>query len=208
MAKIRISQLKSQPWYMFVTSVLGAFQLISLNNPGDVLVSNGPESYPSFQSVASSAPLPAGTIMQFPVAETSAPSGWLLCDGRLLSRTDYPDLFASIGTAFGAGDGATNFAIPDLRGRSSVGAGAGAGLTARSLGETGGEETHVLTSAEMAAHDHSLTTRAGTHNTDVGSQGGAWTGVGSANSSGTGSGTAHNNISPYVAIAFLIKVQN
>ena len=59
--------------------------------------------------------LPAGVIIPF--AGTSVPSGYLLCNGALVSRTDYADLFAAVGTLYGAGDGSTTFALPDLRDR-------------------------------------------------------------------------------------------
>lgn len=49
-------------------------------------------------------------------ASTTAPAGWLKANGALVSRTSYADLFAIIGTTFGAGDGATTFALPDIRG--------------------------------------------------------------------------------------------
>ena len=49
-------------------------------------------------------------------ATSSAPSGWLKCDGAAVSRTTYSVLFTKIGTAFGAGDGSTTFNLPDLRG--------------------------------------------------------------------------------------------
>lgn len=55
-----------------------------------------------------------GTIITFPVNVT--PTGFLECNGALLSRTTYADLFAVIGTTYGVGDGSTTFAIPDLRG--------------------------------------------------------------------------------------------
>jgi hypothetical protein len=54
-------------------------------------------------------------------AGSSAPSGWLLCDGTAVSRTTYSALFAAIGTSYGAGDGSTTFNLPDLRGRVPVG---------------------------------------------------------------------------------------
>lgn len=47
--------------------------------------------------------------------------GWLVCDGSVISRTDYSALFDQIGTTYGAGDGSTTFAIPDLRGRVLIG---------------------------------------------------------------------------------------
>jgi microcystin-dependent protein len=58
--------------------------------------------------------IPAGCVMSF--AMNTAPSGWLKCDGSLVSRTTYAVLFTAIGTTFGAGDGSTTFKLPDLRG--------------------------------------------------------------------------------------------
>lgn len=65
--------------------------------------------------------LPVGTIMWY--ASTMAPSGFLVCDGSLISRTNYASLFAVIGTAFGAGDGVTTFQLPDMRATFVRGAG-------------------------------------------------------------------------------------
>ena len=56
----------------------------------------------------------AGTLAFFVV--NSTPSGWLKCNGATVSRTTYADLFAAIGTAYGAGDGSTTFGLPDCRG--------------------------------------------------------------------------------------------
>jgi microcystin-dependent protein len=58
---------------------------------------------------------PAGSLM--PYAGASAPSGWLLCFGQEINRSTYAALFAVLGTTYGAGDGSTTFAVPDLRGR-------------------------------------------------------------------------------------------
>ena len=57
--------------------------------------------------------VPAGAVCSF--AGTSAPDGWLVCDGAAVSRTTHAALFAQIGTAFGAGDGEATFNLPDLR---------------------------------------------------------------------------------------------
>ena len=57
--------------------------------------------------------VPAGAVCSF--AGTSAPDGWLVCDGAAVSRTTHAALFAQIGTAFGAGDGDATFNLPDLR---------------------------------------------------------------------------------------------
>ena len=58
--------------------------------------------------------LPSGAVMYF--AMQAAPLGWLKADGSAVSRTQYPALFAAIGTTFGVGDGRTTFNLPDLRG--------------------------------------------------------------------------------------------
>lgn len=82
-----------------------------------------------------------------------APAGWAFCDGRLLAISDYDALFQLIGTTYG-GDGQTNFALPNLSGRAPMHTGAGTGLSPRSIGETGGEETVTLTTQQMPTHTH------------------------------------------------------
>ncbi|MBN8486362.1 MAG: tail fiber protein [Burkholderiales bacterium] len=78
---------------------------------------------------------PPGKVAAF--ARTGAISGWLACDGQLVSRSTYAALFAAIGTTFGAGDGSTTFGLPDLRGEFIRGLDAGRGVDAgRSLGST------------------------------------------------------------------------
>jgi microcystin-dependent protein len=89
-------------------------------------------------------------------AASTATSGWLLCDGSAVSRTTYSGLFSVIGITYGSGNGSTTFNLPDFRGRSIIGAGSGVGLTARALGQTGGEETHTLLASEIAAHAHGV----------------------------------------------------
>lgn len=97
--------------------------------------------------------IPVGSIIAYGGA--TAPAGWLLCDGSAVSRTTYAALFAVIGTANGAGNGSTTFNLPDGRGRTVIGAGAGTSLTARTLGDKSiGAESHQLTSSEMPAHSH------------------------------------------------------
>lgn len=92
-------------------------------------------------------PLPAGTIQPF--AGPSAPAGWLLCNGATVSRSTYRRLFRAIGTAFGAGDGSTTFALPDARNRVLIGSG-----STYSLGSTGGAASVTLSEAQMPAHTH------------------------------------------------------
>lgn len=59
--------------------------------------------------------MPTGVVLPF--AGSSAPSGWLACDGTAISRTTYATLFAAISTSYGVGDGSTTFNLPDFRGR-------------------------------------------------------------------------------------------
>lgn len=81
-------------------------------------------------------------------------AGWLACEGQAISRATYKVLFEAIGTAFGVGDGATTFNLPDYRGRVPMGSGTGAGLTARARGDKVGVETVTLTSAQSGLPDH------------------------------------------------------
>jgi len=85
--------------------------------------------------------------------------GWILADGSDISRTDYANLFAAIGTRYGTGDGSTTFGIPDLRGRSPIGAGQGTGLSNHDINTVNvGEERHTQTEAELATHRHAYNT--------------------------------------------------
>ena len=59
--------------------------------------------------------VPAGTVLPF--AGDTAPSGWAICNGDPVSRTDYAELFTAIGELWGVGDGSTTFNLPDMRGQ-------------------------------------------------------------------------------------------
>lgn len=87
-------------------------------------------------------------------------NGWILCNGQSLSTTTYSGLFALINYSFG-GSG-VSFQVPDMRGRVAGAIGTGSGLTARTLGEEVGEETHTLTESEIAIHGHSFVLGVGT----------------------------------------------
>lgn len=84
-------------------------------------------------------------------------NGWLICDGRSLSRTEYSDLFNIIGTSFGSLSG-TTFNLPNCKGRVMGAAGNGAGLTPRNVGDAIGSETHTLTVNQLPSHTHTGTT--------------------------------------------------
>lgn len=150
---------------------------------------------------------PLGSVVAY--GGTSAPSGWLLCDGTAISRTTYSDLFDIIGETYGIGDGSTTFNIPDMQGRAPVGVGSHTSVNA--LGENDGQATvasrrpkHAHTfslSTGGASHSHSYSSSSdGSHSHSVtgatGSTGGG--GVPSAGgsvytSTGTGSGGSHSH---------------
>lgn len=60
--------------------------------------------------------IPPGSVFDFAAPESTVPSGWIVCDGRAVGRSTYPNLFSNIGTYWGIGDGITTFNVPDLRG--------------------------------------------------------------------------------------------
>jgi microcystin-dependent protein len=100
--------------------------------------------------------MPTGAIIPYGGASGSPPDGWLDCNGQAVSRTTFADLFAVLGTAYGAGDGSTTFNVPDLRQRFPLGvATAGTGST---RGGTGGSIDHVHAGP---SHTHSLETADG-----------------------------------------------
>jgi microcystin-dependent protein len=108
------------------------------------------------KNVGATGGLPLGSIV--PYSRSDLPDGWLLCNGAQLNRFTYADLFAIIGTTYGPGNGFTTFNLPDLRGRTIINQGQGAGLTNRTIAATGGAETHTLTVSEIPSHNHTGTT--------------------------------------------------
>lgn len=155
--------------------------------------------------------IPAGTIVQS--AAILEPEGWFNCDGRLLNKITYGNLFNAIGNTYGGSD--PSFNIPDIQGRVPIGAGSGAGLTTRTLGQKSGAETHTLSTGEMPSHSHGLTR---TSNPDAGafddgngnaSKSYACTtdraDLGIFNTYNSGGGSAHNNMQPFIVLRYLIK---
>jgi microcystin-dependent protein len=79
-----------------------------------------------------------------------APAGWAMCNGQFLPINQNQALFSLLGTRYG-GNGQTTFALPNLGGRVAIHQG-----NARNAGETGGQDAHTLTQAEMPMHTHSF----------------------------------------------------
>lgn len=103
--------------------------------------------------------MPAGAVVSY--AGTSAPDGWLMCDGSAVSRATYATLFAAIGTAHGSGDGSTTFNLPDYRGRFLRGVDGAAGndpdkasRTAMATGGNTGNNVGSVQADELKSHTH------------------------------------------------------
>lgn len=160
---------------------------------------------------------PIGTMLMWAGQETAVPMHYRLCDGSLLLRADYPDLFAALGTTYGSTT-SSNFRLPDLRNRFPLGS------NPKAEGASGGAETHTLSVAEMPAHnhgsvsDHQHTVPSGSTDQAVYNGSGAerlvpttfdtMTGSAGGHAHTTqGSGSAHNNMPPYLVINFIIRVE-
>jgi len=94
---------------------------------------------------------PVGTITMF--AGSTAPEGWLICDGSSVNSTSYSDLYSVIGTTYGGNS--SNFNLPNLKGKVAVGRDA-SDANFNVLNAQGGAKTHTLTTAEMPSHYHTV----------------------------------------------------
>jgi|SRR5580658_5439451 microcystin-dependent protein len=146
-----------------------------------------------------------------------APAGWALCSGQLLPISENSALFNLIGTTYG-GDGVTNFALPDLRGRFPTHQGTGAGQTVLP-GQVGGTETVTLTTSQLPVHTHpSSGSSTATSQSPSKSAPAAWTESQYSTAdptaaqllpiavSNTGGNAPHENRSPYLGISFIIAL--
>jgi len=140
MAQLRDFQLGNQTSNQLAAAG-GGTGLTSPGTSGNVLTSDG-------TGWVSSTPVyvPTGGILMWGTA--SAPAGYFLCNGAAINRTAYSNLFAIIGTTYGAGNGSTTFNLPDFRDRFPVGAG-----TTYSANSTGGSAD-----AAVVSHTHTGTT--------------------------------------------------
>jgi len=167
--------------------------------------------------------IPTGTIV--PWSDATVPSGFLECNGSNVSRTTYADLFAIIGTTYGAGDGSTTFGLPDLQDNVPVGKSGtkalgttGGANTVTPTGNVGGSTANAtLSVAQLAQHNHEvyygntsgnqgfphLNTGGGVtarESLDTGQNGGH-----SHNMSATFTGDANSVLQPYLTLLYVIK---
>jgi len=154
------------------------------------------------------------------------PYGWMLCNGQSMSIANYQALYSLLGTTFG-GNGTTTFNLPDLRGRTPIGTGQGAGLPNYTLGQAGGSETVTLTANNLPVHTHvgsgvvPVTTAAAANNVPVngnmlatasfsayatGAAGGPM--AATTNTSGSaGTGLPISILNPYTTVNYCIAVE-
>lgn len=166
------------------TTLTGSSEPIDNRQPS-LAITYGIVADGSFGAAAGTTPV-IGQIMAF--GGDFSPNGLLAADGQELRIAEYSALFAAIGTNYG-GDGVTTFRLPDLRGRTAVGASAIGDAThvALALGQKGGDESTKLTTANLPAHDHDL-------------PGGGETGL-------TGAGEAFSNVQPSLGLNYIISLQ-
>ncbi|ABF41455.1 phage Tail Collar [Candidatus Koribacter versatilis Ellin345] len=141
-----------------------------------------------------------------------APKGWAFCNGQILPINQNQALFSLMGTTYG-GNGTTNFALPNLQGRTPFHTGSGF-----TLGQVGGEQNHTLIITEMPAHTHNLQVNsvAADASSAVGSFFGnagasnyaatADTSMASGAIASAGGGQPHNNLSPYLVLNFVVAL--
>lgn len=142
--------------------------------------------------------LPIGSI----VAHTAPtiPSGWLACDGSTVDAALYPQLAAQMQHT------------PNFSGRTLIGAGntygQGFGANSFSVGETGGEPTHLLTVEEMPAHHHELNLYEGDRNWSGGTGNSYWGNDSNhtltKSTNNKGGNRPHNNMQPYYVVNYII----
>ena len=156
-------------------------------------------------------PVPTGAVTAF--AGSTAPTGYVLCDGSEYSETTEAALFAVISTTYNTGgETANHFRVPDLRGRVVAGLDADdnvlnetTSINGTVLGEVGGDDVHTLLEAEMPAHDH------GGANSQVSNPAGTSLTIGQTGSfdfvdlPSEGGGQAHNNVQPTIILNYIIK---
>ena len=143
-----------------------------------------------------------------------APRGWALCNGQLLPIAQNQALFSLLGTTYG-GNGQTNFALPELRGRTPISFSLDG---THALGEMAGEEIHTVTINEMPAHNHFVQASTGTANSATpannfsAQNAGAYALTGNAAMApgavtNIGGSQPHQNMGPYLVISFCIALQ-
>jgi len=176
---------------------------------------SGNNVYSSTSVPGASSVLPTGVII--PWASTNLPAGFLWCNGQIVSISNYPGLYAVLGTTYG-GDGINTFGLPDIMGRTIVGVDGMGGVNAANritqwgtlpatLSGTFGEDTHHLTIPELPAHNFNILVN------DATTSGGsirypetvAVDSLKPYNTNTVGNDVSHNVVQPSIALGYIIK---
>jgi microcystin-dependent protein len=143
-----------------------------------------------------------------------APAHWAMCNGQLMAINQNTALFSLLGTQYG-GNGTTNFALPDLRGRVPLHFGQGPGLSSYTEGQIGGVESVALSAAQLPAHTHSQPATSGDETTNrpnnaVPARGGIYganpDGSVLAATTSVGNNQPHENRQPFLVINYIIAL--
>jgi len=147
---------------------------------------------------------PTGTVTAF--AGSTAPTGYVLCDGSEYSETTEAALFAVLGSTYNTGgETANHFRVPDLRGRVVAGMGGSLLSGTDALADTGGASTHTLTENEMPSHSHGIGGFANDMNLGTSSFRLSPTVTSIGETKETGGDQAHNNVQPTIILNYIIK---
>ena len=145
--------------------------------------------------------IPIGMIAPYAGID-SIPDGWLLCDGSTVNQATYPALYAAIGAFYGIpSEPLLQFVLPDLSDRFILGTD-----DEGDSGDTGGNASTTLTTANLPAHTHDYTLRTTLQNVRGTSAGGITTAAaGTAQTSSVGSATPFSNLPPYLVMRYIIR---
>lgn len=204
------------PGELQASTIVGAYYVA--NTDEFLIVNSGYHTNVLLPSMITSYAVGLKAGMMTDWAGSALPAGYLWCDGAAVSRSTYAELFAAIGTEYGAGDGSTTFNVPDRRGRASFGldnmggtaanrvTSAGSGITGTTLGASGGAQTVTIARANLP-NEACAVSGSITASTTIYNGSGVVSGNGGGTDPGGGGirGTSNVNISAATGISYSLS---